>query len=452
MYLKEINIKKIDTVYFIGIGGIGMSALARYFKYAGKKVLGYDRIKTDLTRQLQKEGIPITYEDSLKTLPAYLNLNDSLIVYTPAIPKNHVQTNELIKRGFPLYKRSEILGMITQNTTCIAVSGTHGKTSTASLLGHILYENNIKSTAFFGGICENYQSNLILGGNEYSVVEADEFDRSFLKLSPDIIIITSMDADHLDIYGAHDELEKSFQEFVGKLSETGRLITRKKLPIQGTTYAIDGKADMAAQNIRIKNGIFIFDVLHEGSTHYDFELSLPGKHNIENALAAITVARILGLSFEEIRASIKTFRGIKRRFSIHYNKKRVYIDDYAHHPAELDAVINTVKELFIEKKLLVVFQPHLYSRTRDFAEAFAKSLSQADELIIMDIYPARELPIEGITSKWLLSKISLANKQLANRTSVLDKIKASDFEVLLTAGAGNIDTLVTPIKKWLNEK
>ncbi len=447
-----MNLKKIHNVYFIGIGGIGMSALARYFKSIGKKVFGYDKTSTVLTQELESEGIFITYKDAVETIPKEIVLENSLIVFTPAIPENHLQKNELIKRGFKLYKRSEVLGIITENTICLAVAGTHGKTSTTSLLGHILYENQVESTAFLGGICENYNSNLILGGNQYSVVEADEFDRSFLKLSPDVITITSMDADHLDVYGEHTELEKSFQDFVKKLPENGTLITKKGLPIQGITYAVEEEADFTAQNIRVEKGAFVFDVQNKKNVYTDFKLYLPGRHNIENALAAITMALETGLNFETIKTAIQSFKGIKRRFSIHYNKEVVYIDDYAHHPTELNATFDAVREMFPNRKLLVVFQPHLFSRTHDFAEDFAKSLTQADELILMDIYPARELPIEGITSEWLLSKIKMKQKETGTLENTIHKIKEKDFEVLLTVGAGNIDTLVEPIKQWLNEK
>ncbi|APD07338.1 UDP-N-acetylmuramate--L-alanine ligase [Flavobacteriaceae bacterium UJ101] len=447
-----MDLKKIHNVYFIGIGGIGMSALARYFKSIGKEIFGYDRTSTVLTQELESEGIHITYKDLIETIPEEIVIENSLVVYTPAIPENHIQKNELIKQGFSLYKRSEVLGLITENTTCLAVAGTHGKTSTTSLLGHILHENQVKSTAFLGGICENYNSNLILGGNEYSVVEADEFDRSFLKLSPNVMAITSMDADHLDIYGEHAALEKSFQDFVNKLPEDGVLITKKGLPIQGITYAIEEEADFIAKNIRIERGAFVFDVWNKENLYTDFKLYLPGRHNIENALAAIAVALETGLDFNQIKKGIQSFQGIKRRFSIHHNKEVVYIDDYAHHPTELNAAFNAVREMFPYKKLLTVFQPHLFSRTQDFVEDFAKSLEQVDELILMDIYPARELPIEGVTSEWLLSKIEIEKKEIGTLKNTLKKIKEKEFDVLLTVGAGNIDTLVEPIKKWLKNE
>ncbi len=447
-----MNLDRIHNVYFIGIGGIGMSALARYFKSAGKEVYGYDKTETVLTKKLASEGIHITYEDKIETIPENIKPENSLIVFTPAIPKDHVQKNELVKRGFYLYKRSEVLGIITKNTTCLAVAGTHGKTSTTSLLGHILHENHVESTAFLGGIAENYNSNLILGGTQYSVVEADEFDRSFLKLSPDMIAITSMDADHLDIYGEHAALEKSFQDFVNQLPEDGVLITKKGLPIQGITYAVEEDADVVAQNIRVENGAFVFDVNYKGTLFPHFELFLPGRHNIENALAAITVAVQIGLEWDEIKKAIRSFKGIKRRFSIHYNEEVVYIDDYAHHPTELNAAFDAVREMYPGKKLLAVFQPHLFSRTRDFADDFAQSLAQADELILMDIYPAREEPIEGVTSEWLLHKIPSEKKEIGTLENTIDKIKEKEFDVLLTVGAGNIDTLVEPLKQWLNER
>lgn len=447
-----MNLNTIHNVYFIGIGGIGMSALARYFKSIGKKVAGYDKTETTLTKELTSEGISITYEDRVETIPENITLDDSLIVFTPAIPENHLQKNELLTRGFHLYKRSEVLGIITENTVCLAVAGTHGKTSTTSLLGHILHQNKVESTAFLGGIAENYNSNLILGGTKYSVVEADEFDRSFLKLSPDIISITSMDADHLDVYGEHAALEESFQDFVDSLPKEGKLITKKGLPIQGITYAIEEEADVMAQNVRVENGAFVFDVNYKGKLYTDFELFLLGRHNIENALAAITMAIQIGLQFDEIKKAIRSFKGIKRRFSIHYQKEVVYIDDYAHHPTELNAAFNAVREMYPNKKLLTVFQPHLFSRTRDFVDDFAQSLAQSDELILMDIYPAREESIKGVTSEWLLHKIPLEKKEIGTLENTIDKIKAKEFDILLTVGAGNIDTLVKPLKQWLNER
>ncbi len=446
-----MDINKVHSVYFIGVGGIGMSGLARYFQSINKKVFGYDKTTTVLTEKLEEEGIIVTYEDSIETIPDEINSKDSLVIFTPAIPNDNLQMNYLLEKGFNIYKRSEVLGFITKSTKCLAVAGTHGKTSTSSLLGHILFDNNINSSAFLGGICENYNSNLILGGDEYSVVEADEFDRSFLKLSPNIIAITSMDADHLDIYGEYEELEKSFEEFVSKLPSDGVLITKKGLPIQGITYAIEEEADFIARNIRVNKGAFLFDVENKGQTYKDFIIYLPGRHNIENALASIVIALEVGLTYDEIKNSIKNFKGIKRRFSIHYNKDVIYIDDYAHHPTELNAVIDAIKEMFPGKKILGVFQPHLFSRTQDFVDDFVESLSQFDELILMDIYPARELPIQGVTSEWLLRKIKIENKELANLKNVMSKIKGKDFDILLTVGAGSIYKLVEPLKEWLNE-
>lgn len=436
--------------YFIGAGGIGMSALARYFKSLEKVVLGYDKTPTELTLQLEKEGIDLHFEDHLDKIPNFLTPENALIIFTPAVPKNHQELNYFLQNGFTVMKRSEVLGEITRNTFGIAVAGTHGKTTTSSILGHILKEADLKSTAFLGGVVQNYDSNIILNGAEITVSEADEFDRSFLRLSPKIGIITSMDADHLDIYGSKEEFEQTFIEFSRKVTE--KLFVRKGLPISGaSTYGVESGADFDAENIRIENGIYRFDVKTPDATFRDFVLKLPGKHNVENAVAAIAVALYLKIPAEKIRSGLENFIGVKRRFNRWDINGKVYIDDYAHHPTELNAVIHSVKEMFPGKKVLGVFQPHLFSRTRDFQDGFAKSLEQFDELILLEIYPAREEPIEGVTSSALLEKIRLDRKEVIALENTLDLIKTKDFDVLVTVGAGNIDTLVKPIKEWMNE-
>lgn len=434
--------------YFIGAGGIGMSALERYFNSMGKSVLGYDKTPTELTNQLIKEGIDIHFNDDVKSIPTDINQENTLVIYTPAIPKNHQELNYFFDQNFDVLKRSEVLGEITKNTYGIGVAGTHGKTTTSSILGHILKVADLESTAFLGGIAENYQSNMILNGSKYTVAEADEFDRSFLKLSPKVAIITSDDADHLDIYGEREEVKKSFQEFASIVEE--KLFVRKGLSFSNAnTYGVNEDADYNAINVRIQDGYYIFDVETPNGMLVDIKFQLPGRHNMENAVAAIAVADYLGVSSEKIHEALATFIGVKRRFNRFEAEGKIYIDDYAHHPTELDAVIKSLRELYPNKKILGVFQPHLFTRTRDFAEEFGQSLSALDELILLDIYPARELPIEGITSKWLSEFVNLTEKSVYSLEKSLEAIKSKEFDILLTVGAGNIDTIVKPIKEWL---
>ena len=426
-----------------------MSAIAIYFKSNGKNIAGYDKTPTEITNNLQKMGIKIHFEDAVNLIDdAFKEAKNSIVIYTPAVPKNHAELNYFIGNNFTILKRSEILGEITNNTICLAVAGTHGKTTTSTMLGHILKEANVNATSFLGGISENYNSNIILGGNEVSVVEADEFDRSFLKLTPNIACITSMDADHLDIYGAHAELEKSFQEFAGKVSDT--LIVRKGLPIKGQTFGIEEGADYNAYNIRIENGAYIFNVKTPTETFENIKIYIPGKHNVLNAVAALAMANSFGISIQVIAKALLTFKGIKRRFSYKINTENlVLIDDYAHHPTEINAVVDSVKEMYPEKEILGVFQPHLYSRTRDFATDFAQSLSRFDELILLDIYPARELPIEGVNSKWLLDKVLCKNKDLSSKENLIENILKSNAKIIVVIGAGDIGEQVENIKKSL---
>ncbi|MBV1887801.1 MAG: UDP-N-acetylmuramate--L-alanine ligase [Urechidicola sp.] len=444
-----MNLKSIHNIYFVGIGGIGMSALARYFVVNGKNVLGYDKTQTEITSSLSEIGIEIHFQESLNAIPtSFKNKEETLVVYTPAVQEEHVELVYFKEKGFTVLKRSEVLGLITRDTFCLAVAGTHGKTTTSAILGHILKESNVDATSFLGGISENYNSNLILGGDQISVVEADEYDRSFLRLSPNIACVTSMDADHLDIYEEEDALQKSFQEFADKVSET--LIIRKGLPLKGLTYSVDENADYYADNIKILNGTYIFDIKTPTEIITNVEFNLPGKHNVLNAVAALAMANNFGVSLQDIAKALLTFKGVQRRFSYRIKTEDlVLIDDYAHHPTEIYAVESAVREMYPTKKVLAVFQPHLFSRTKDFSDEFAQSLSKFDELILLDIYPAREKPIEGITSKWLLDKINCANKKLSSKGDLVSSIKDSKSKVIIMIGAGDIGVLVETVKKEL---
>ncbi len=447
-----MNLSKVHSVYFVGIGGIGMSALARYFIANGKVVAGYDKTPSEITDSLVALGAEVHFEDAVKNIPeAFLNPENTLVIYTPAIPKNHIEFNYFKNNKYHILKRSQILGLITENTFCLAVAGTHGKTTTTSILGHLLHECNVPLTAFLGGISENYNSNLILNGTEVSVVEADEFDRSFLTLSPNFAGITSMDADHLDIYGDESHLHESFYLFADQLKENGKLFVKDGLPMNGIAYSANLNSALKATNIHVKDGNFVFDFEDGYTTIKELNLAMPGKHNVENAVAAIGVALSLGIHPKSLKKAVATFKGVKRRFETLVNTpEHIYIDDYAHHPEELRACFDAVRQLHPDKKLTVIFQPHLFTRTRDFADEFAKVLSTADELILLEIYPARELPIEGINSQMLLDKVTSAAKELCGKDSVLARIKSKKPELLLTVGAGDIDTLVEPLKITLN--
>ena len=448
-----MNLDNIHNVYFIGIGGIGMSALARYFHAKNKRVAGYDKTKTEVTDALETLGIQVHFNDSVSNIPEpFFNYDTTLVVYTPAIPKDNMELVYFKNQpGFTVLKRSQILGIITENTFCLAVAGTHGKTTTTSILGHLLYECQVPVTAFLGGISENYNSNLILNGTEVTVVEADEFDRSFLTLSPDIACITSMDADHLDIYGDAKELVKSFEGFSKRVKAQGKLFVKNGLPIHGNTYGIEDDSDYSIHNITIQNGVYVFDVKTPETTLENLQFNLPGRHNLSNALIALAMAVAYGCPHQQLAKALASYKGVKRRFSYHIQTDElVFIDDYAHHPEEINAVYQAVREMYPGKKVLAVFQPHLFSRTRDFADEFAKSLSQFDEVMLLDIYPARELPIEGVTSAWLLDKMETKNKQVINKTELVSKIKESQAQIVLTIGAGDIGEEVKHIKKALS--
>jgi len=445
-----MNINQIHNVYFIGIGGIGMSALARYFVAIGKNVSGYDKTPTELTAELEELGISIHFEDNISQIPTDYFQENTLVIITPAVPVTHSEWNYFIERDFHVKKRAEVLGIITKDTFCFAVAGTHGKTTTSSILGHILFESGADVTAFIGGIVENYNSNLIGTGKTVTVVEADEFDRSFLHLHPNIACVTSTDADHLDIYGDSVAIEASFREFADKISDKSKLFVAEGVSLEGIRVAVNADAEFKAFNIRIENSKYVFDVQTPSELLKDMRFGLPGKHNLSNALMALSMAITFGIPPATIAKSLMTFKGIKRRFSYQIqSSKLVFIDDYAHHPTEINAVHQAVRELYPNQKVLAIFQPHLFSRTKDFADDFARSLSAFDETILLDIYPARELPMEGINSQWLLDKMTSTNKKLVQKEDLISTILTSDATVIVTIGAGDIGELVQPIKNAL---
>jgi UDP-N-acetylmuramate--alanine ligase len=448
-----MNLNQIHNVYFIGIGGIGMSALARYFKSIGKNVSGYDKTETELTNELIESGIDVHFKDEIGLIPTDYYIENTLVVITPAVPITHSQWNYFLEREFIVKKRAEVLGLITKDTFCFAVAGTHGKTTTSSILGHILYQSGADVTSFLGGIVENYNSNLIGTGKTITVVEADEFDRSFLHLYPNIACVTSMDADHLDIYGDSAAIEASFLEFANKITDKRKLFITKDLDLEGVTVAVNENADYKAFNVRIENGNYVFNVQTPTEVISDLQFGLPGKHNLTNALMALAMAKTFGTSNDAIAAALKSFKGIKRRFSYQIKESNiVYIDDYAHHPTEIDAVFQALSELYPSQKVLAIFQPHLFSRTKDFGDGFAKSLSQFDEVLLLDIYPARELPIEGITSGWLLDKMTNNDKKVVSKKDLITEILKSDAKIIVTIGAGDIGELVLSIKQALQNK
>jgi UDP-N-acetylmuramate--alanine ligase len=462
-----VSFEKIKNIYFLGIGGIGMSALARYFKSQGKFVSGYDKTPSALIDELIAEGIEIHFEDDINKIPDAIRnpkseIRNQLVVLTPAIPKEHSELNYFLKNDFNVMKRSQVLGLITQNSFTIAVAGTHGKTTTSSMIVHILKSSGVNCTAFLGGIAKNYNSNFMIGssaeGKNICVVEADEYDRSFLTLHPDVAVITSMDADHLDIYGDKKFMEESYCLFAQQVKSGGKLFYKKGLPLKGITgakseYAVNDKGDYSALNIRVANHRYQFDWKNSTTQIANLTSEMPGLHNVENAVAAIAVARYMGISEKNISEALRTYTGVKRRFDYQLqNDKVVYIDDYAHHPEELRAAISSAKELYKGKKITGIFQPHLFSRTRDFVDGFAETLSLLDKVILLDIYPARELPIEGVTSKIIFDKISVKEKILCKKEEVLNELSKRKIEVLMTLGAGDIDTLVAPIKNYLEKK
>jgi UDP-N-acetylmuramate--alanine ligase len=462
-----MKIKNIHSAYFIGIGGIGMSALARWFHHNGVEVYGYDKTSTDLTNKLESEGIHIHFEDEIEKMPdfVYEKSKGVLIVYTPAIPKDHKGFNHLKDKGISLYKRSEVLGKLTEGMFTVAVAGTHGKTTTSSMIAHLLKVGKKDIAGFLGGITTNYGTNMVMNQGDYKkaiiVVEADEFDRSFLTLKPNIGVVTSTDADHLDIYGKLEELKKSFSLFLENVNPNGQVyikdglweeIASKKIKAEPLSYGLNA-GDIRALNVQVKDAKFVFDVALNEQIIKGFQLAVPGFHNVENAVVAIAIAHQLGLSKYDILEGIKTYTGVKRRFEyIIQRNDFVFIDDYAHHPSEIKAMLTSVRALYPGKKVSVLFQPHLYSRTRDFAVEFSQSLSLADEVMLLDIYPARELPIEGVSSDILLESIQADEKYKVEKDTVIEYLSNRHLEVFITMGAGNIDQLVEPLKNMFSKK
>lgn len=455
--LKFTDIKQ---VYFLGIGGIGMSALARYFASQGIAVSGYDRTATELTAQLETEGIAVHYDDDPAKLPATLNVSDSLIVYTPAVPSTHRELQSLMARGFDLHKRAEVLGIICNSKRTIAVAGTHGKTTVSTMTAHILMNSEQGCSAFLGGISKNYQTNLLLNtdGSEWIVAEADEFDRSFLHLKPELAVITSMDADHLDIYGSHEKVIESFNLFTENIRQGGALVYKKGLSVgsgssnvfRKYSYSITETADFCAENIQLKSGYYQFDLRTPEGLIEKLELNYPGLLNVENSVAASALALLSGVSPEIVRKALASYSGVKRRFDIHLkNEFFVLIDDYAHHPEELKATIKSVRDIYRDKVITGVFQPHLYSRTKDFAAEFAESLDLLDEIVLLDIYPARELPIEGVTSEIIYNQIRNKNKIVCSKSELTGLAGKFKPGIVIMMGAGDIDTLVEPVREQL---
>lgn len=440
-----------------------MSAIARWFKHKGLKVAGYDRTPTPLTHELLEEGMEIHFDDKIEFIPGYISKEKTLVVFTPAIPKNHVEHAYLKENGFTILKRSEVLGLLTKNYKTVAVAGTHGKTTTSSLIAHILKSAGVNMVGFLGGITTNYNSNLVMHGevNEKTivVVEADEFDRSFLRLFPEIAVVTSADADHLDIYGDHASMLTSFKDFIKQINAKGSLIIHesiesltKDISVSKETYGMS-RGQFFAGNVTANGDFFEFDLHGFAKKFEKIQLGVPGFHNMENAIAAMLVAVKLGVEVSVIREALHSFKGVKRRFEFIIKKNDlVYIDDYAHHPTEIEAFLRSLKSMYVGKKITVVFQPHLFTRTRDFAEGFSKSLSLADEVLLMDIYPAREEPIPGVTSDMFFKDITSAVKIRCGKSDVLQKLEDLDIEVLATVGAGDIDTFVKPIKEMLLRK
>ncbi len=453
-----------DSIYFLGIGGIGMSALARWFRRKGLRVAGYDKTPTPLTHELIEEGMELHFDDKVEFIPGYLTKEKTLVIFTPAIPKDHAEYLYLKDCGFTILKRSEVLGLISKDYKTIAVAGTHGKTTTSSMVAHILKEAGKDMVAFLGGITTNYDSNLVMQGevNKHTIVvaEADEFDRSFLRLFPDVAVVTSADPDHLDIYGNHASMLTSFRDFIKQINKNGSLIIHKSVEsladankdISKKVYGID-QGQFFASSLTTKGGFFTFDLHGDDVKIENIQLGVPGFHNVENAIAASIAVKQVGVSNDTIKKALASFRGVKRRFEyVFKNNETVFIDDYAHHPTEIEAFLKSLKALYPDKKITVIFQPHLYTRTRDFAEGFAKSLSLADTVVMMDIYPARELPIPGVTSDMIFKDVTSPVKIRSSKKDLLSKLESLNIEVIATIGAGDIDTFVKPIKEMLTKK
>jgi UDP-N-acetylmuramate--alanine ligase len=458
-----MTLDQFKYIYFLGIGGIGMSALARWFQVNGYAVAGYDKTPSALTETLQDEGMVIHFTDDIDQIPAEFRQNpaETLVIYTPAVPKDHSEYIYLTEQGFTLQKRSQVLGLLAGQMTTIGVAGTHGKTTTSSMVAHILRDAGVNCAAFLGGITNNYGTNFLLNEpaddlkSVVCVVEADEFDRSFLTLFPKFAIVTSTDADHLDIYGAHDAVLESFSKYVSQIEPDGVLFMKQGLSLADKTKADVRPYSLAegayhSQNLRIENATFIFDLVHPNGIISDIHLLIPGFHNVENAVAAGAVALEVGVSPEAIRSALNSYRGVRRRFEyILKTDATVFIDDYAHHPAEVQAFLSSVKALYPDRELTAVFQPHLFSRTRDFATGFAESLSLADHLILLDIYPARELPMEGVTSDLIFRDVHSKTKKKCTKAELIDVLREDRPSLLVTIGAGDIDQLIVPLKNLL---
>lgn len=444
-----MRLKEVHSIYFVGIGGIGMSALAKYFCIQGKAVAGYDRTPSVITERLEASGIEIHFEDTIALIPKeFKNAEETVVIYTPAIPKKSNILNYFKDNNFTVLKRSEALDEITSDTFCFAVAGTHGKTTTSSILGHLLKTCNASMTAFIGGITENYKSNLIINGDETSVVEADEFDRSFLKLHPDVICITSMDADHLDIYGEAAAITASFQEFANKVSDKNNVFVRNGLPVAGQTYGIADHSDYTVEQLTIQDGCYHFEIKTPKERIENVVFNYPGKHNLLNGLVAFAMAYSQGYDKQLLVKGLETFKGVERRFTYQIKTSDfVLIDDYAHHPTEIDAVHEAITAMYPNQEIMAIFQPHLFSRTKDFVDDFATSLSKFHKVRLLDIYPAREAPIVGVTSSWLLDKISATDKKLINKEHIALEIIQSKVPIAVTIGAGDIGVEVPKIKQ-----
>ncbi|MFA9388652.1 MAG: UDP-N-acetylmuramate--L-alanine ligase [Prolixibacteraceae bacterium] len=457
------NFNKIPNIYFLGIGGIGMSALARYANAIGKKVAGYDLTETPLTRQLEAEGIEVHYLEEINQFSSIFLSENTLVVRTPAVPESNLELQYIKANGYQLVKRSELLGFLTKGKVCIAVAGTHGKTSVSTMIAHLFHESGCDVGAFLGGISRNFNSNMVLPKSSRSpvVTEADEYDRSFLHLHPSIAVVTAVDADHLEIYGTHEQVKQAFGQFVCNTLENGKVLFKKGVQlmqympctVKSYFYSIEDEADFYIKNLKIVNEAFHFDFVTPYLIIPDVEMSYPGRVNLENMVAAAAVALLHGIDPMLVKMAMNSYKGVVRRFDIRFkNEKLIYIDDYAHHPKELETTIKSVKELYGNKKVLGIFQPHLFSRTNDFADGFAASLDLLDEAILLPIYPARELPMPGVSSDLIFSKMQLKQKSLVELTDVLAVLESKTYDVLITMGAGNIDRLIEPITQMLNHQ
>lgn len=458
------SIEKIKNVYFLGIGGIGMSALARYFKYTGKNVAGYDRTQTALTDTLQEEGIDVHFEDDIRNIPSKWNPAETIAVYTPALPDEHKELNWFKSQPIGLFKRAKVLGLIANEKSAIAVAGTHGKTTTSTMVANILNKTPEGCGAFLGGISKNFGSNLVLPKEEspWIVAEADEFDRSFLHLQPLLALVTSVDADHLDIYGDKARIVESFEKFISQIREEGKLVIKKgveldtsKTKAQVFTYSLKDDTDFAALNLKLDeaSGTYGFDLKTPDGIIANCKMEYPGLVNVENAIGAASLAWLAGVSANELKAGIQDYQGVARRFDVRFrSEKKIYIDDYAHHPEELKAFISSVKALYPGKKVTGIFQPHLYSRTRDFAAEFATSLDLLDHAVLLPLYPAREEPIKGVSSEIIFDKMTLEAKQLVEKSELENMLKNDQNEIILTMGAGDIDRMVKPIVELLQQE